>query len=100
MISTTLFVVAALIIAIWLVIEVKRLRHKFFAIFLIVLILFTYLSFTMVMKNHEVDLKTIPGIMEAGGLYVSWLGSLFGNFKSITSHAVKLDWQENNETEV
>lgn len=91
----TLFVVAAVIIAIWAIIEIKRLRHKVFAIFLIVLILFTYLSFTMVMKNHDVDLKTVPGVIEAGGLYISWLGSLFVNVRSITTHAVSLDWVGN-----
>ena len=44
-VGITLFIVAVLVIGIYLLVEVKRLRHKMFAIFLIVLILFTYISF-------------------------------------------------------
>ena len=80
-IGVVLFVVGILIVAIWVVIEMKRMRHKLFAVFLIAIILFTYLSFTLVMKKHDVDLKTIPGIIDAGGLYFNWFGSLFGNAK-------------------
>lgn len=98
-IGVVLFVVAALIITIWVFIEIKRMRHKVFAICLIALILFTYFSFTLVIKKYNVNLKTVPGIIEAGGLYLNWLGSLFGNAKSITTHAVSLDWS-GNETDV
>jgi glucan phosphoethanolaminetransferase (alkaline phosphatase superfamily) len=94
-IGVTLFVVAILIIAIWVIIEIKRLRHKIFAIFLIALILFTYISFTVALKGQDVDFKTVPGLIKAGGLYFSWLGSIFGNFKSITSYTVKQDWNPN-----
>ena len=94
-IGITLFVVAGLIALVWLVIEVKRVRHKIFAVFLIVLILFTYLSFTLVLRNYEIDYNSPSGLMEAGRLYFSWLGSIFGNFKSMTTHAIKMDWKGN-----
>ncbi len=97
-VGVTLLVVAVLIIAIWVVIEIKRFRHKLFAIFLIVLILFTYLSFTAVLKGKDIDFKTGAGLKEAGRLYVSWLGSIFGNLKSITTHAVDMEWKQINET--
>jgi hypothetical protein len=97
-IGVTLLVVAVLLIAIWVIFEVKRFRHKLFAIFLIVLILFTYLSFTAVLKGKDVDLKTTSGLREAGSLYVAWLGSIFGNLRSITTHAVDMNWKSVNET--
>ena len=97
-IGVTLLVIAVLLIAIWVIFEVKRFRHKLFAIFLIALILFTYLSFTSVLKGKDVDIKTVPGLKEAGSLYVSWLGSIFGNLRSITTHAVDMDWKHVNET--
>ena len=97
-IGVTLLVIAVLLIAIWVIFEVKRFRHKLFAIFLIVLILFTYLSFTAVLKGKDVDIKTVSGLKEAGSLYVSWLGSIFGNLRSITTHAVDMDWKQVNET--
>ena len=97
-IGVTLLVIAVLLIAIWVIFEVKRFRHKLFAIFLIVLILFTYLSFTAVLKGEDLDIKTVSGLKEAGSLYVSWLGSIFGNLRSITTHAVDMDWKHVNET--
>lgn len=98
MIGVTVFILAAVIILIWVLIEFKRLKHKIFAMFLIGLLIFTYVSFTVLLKGKDIDLKTVPGVMEAGKLYFSWLGSLFTNTKSITSHAVKLDWKSTNST--
>jgi len=97
-VGVTLLIVAVLIIAIWVIIEVKRFKHKIFAILLIFLILFTYLSFTAVLKDKDIDFKSAVGIKEAGTLYVSWLGSIFGNLKSITTHAIDMDWNHINET--
>lgn len=94
----TLFIVAVLIIAIWVIIEIKRLRHKIFAIFLIALILFTYISFTITLKDQEIDMKTIPGLMAASKLYISWLASAFNNLKSITTQAISLDWTSKNQS--
>lgn len=97
-IGMTLFVISILIIAIWVIIELKRFKHKIFAIFLIGLILFLYLSFTFVAKGQDIDFKTVPGVIEATKLYFSWLGSAFVNLKTITTNAVRMDWGV-NETE-
>lgn len=94
----TLFIVAILIIAIWVIIEVKRLRHKIFAIFLIALILFTYISFTITLKGEDIDMTTIPGVMAASKLYMFWLVSSFNNLKSITTQAISLDWTPKNQS--
>jgi hypothetical protein len=94
----TLFIVAILIIAIWVIIEVKRLRHKIFALFLIALILFTYVSFTVSLRGQDIDMTTVPGVMAASKLYMSWLVSVFNNLKSITTQAISLDWIPKNES--
>ena len=94
-IGTTLFVVAILIIAIWVIIEVKRFKHKIFAMLLIALILFTYISFISVIKGNEFDFKSVEGVRDAGGLYFSWLSSVFGNIKTITVNAIHMDWKAN-----
>lgn len=98
-IGITLFVVIALILAIWIFIEVRRFRHKALAIFLIVLILFTYLSFTSVIKEKDIDFKTITGLTTATRLYFSWLGSIFGNLKTITTNAIRMNWKDNTTIE-
>jgi len=94
MLSTGAIIISVCILAIWILIEIKRMKHKFFAIFLIALILFTYVSFSITMKNNNLDLKTIEGLSKATKLYFLWLGSAFGNVKSITANAIKMDWSE------
>ena len=97
-IGTTLFIIAVLIVAIWVIIEVKRFRHKLLAIFLIVLILFTYFSFTAVIKKNNVELNSVSGLMQGSKLYLSWLGSIFVNLKTITTEAIHMDWKSVNNT--
>lgn len=97
-ISAALFIVALIVAVIWLVIASKRLRHKMFAIFLIALVIFTFLSFSMVVKKNNIDLKTVPGMVDAGKLYFSWLLSVFGNVKTITGNAIGMDWAGGNQT--
>ncbi|MCK4647403.1 hypothetical protein KAT24_00555 [Candidatus Pacearchaeota archaeon] len=94
-VGITLLVISVLILAIWLIVEMKRMRHKVFAVFLIVLILVSYFSFSFVLKDKEINLTTIEGIKTASILYFSWLGTVFSNFKTITSKAIKMDWKGN-----
>jgi hypothetical protein len=101
MLSFSIIIVSALILGVWILIEIKRMRHKFFAIFLIALILFTYISFSTVIKNKDVDLKTTEGLTKASKIYFLWLGSAFNNVKSITTNAIQANWssvQEDNKT--
>ena len=88
-------VISVLVIAIWIIVEMKRMRHKVFAVFLIALVLFSYISFSFVLKNKDVDLMTIEGMTTATTLYFSWLGTVFSNFKTITSKAIKMNWKGN-----
>jgi len=94
--GVALFILAALIITIWVLIEIKRMKHKVFAIFLISLILFGYISAGFVFREKEVDFKTVPGLINAGKIYFSWLVSVAGNFKVITSDVINMDWKTNS----
>jgi hypothetical protein len=95
MVSATLILILVLVVAIWLIIEFKRFRHKIFAVFLILLILFTYFSFSAVIKGKGLDLKTFDGMKEAGKLYVLWMGGVFKNVKVVTSNVIDMDWGMN-----
>lgn len=98
--GSAFFIVAVLVVAVWVFIEVKRLKHKILAIFLIALIIFTYLSFSLSLKGQDIDLKSVPGVIKASKLYTSWLGTLFTNTKTITAYAAKQDWREYNKSVV
>jgi hypothetical protein len=95
MVNPILILVVVLIVAIWLIIEFKRFRHKILAVFLIVLILFTYFSFASVIKGKDLDLKTFDGMKQAGKLYFLWLGNAFKNVKVVTSNVIGMDWKGN-----
>ena len=96
MIGTALFVIAVLIIGIWVVVEIKRMRHKIFAIFLIAVILFLYFSITTVFKEKQVDLTSVSGISDAVKVYFSWLGGAFSNLKSLTANVINMNWKGNS----
>ncbi|MEJ2268125.1 MAG: hypothetical protein P8X70_03550 [Nanoarchaeota archaeon] len=95
-VGITVFVVVALIIVIWVLVELKRVRHKVFALFLIGLILFLYFSSSFVFQGEDINFKSIEGISKAGKLYFSWLGSVFSNLKTVTTQAIKMDWKGNS----
>jgi hypothetical protein len=99
MVNPILIIVVVLIAVIWLFIEFKRFRHKMLAVFLIILILFTYVSFSSVIKGKNLDLKTLDGIKEAGQLYVLWLGNAFKNVKVVTSNVIDMNWKVNDTLE-
>ncbi|MAH03868.1 hypothetical protein CMI39_03735 [Candidatus Pacearchaeota archaeon] len=96
-VGITLLIILVLSIAIWVIIEIKRLKHKLFAIFLIGLLLFAYFGSVMAFKGKDVDYKTVPGLIDATKIYFSWLGFIFTNMKTLTAGAVQMDW-ESNET--
>jgi len=95
MIGVTLIIISVLIVAIWVVIEVKRLQHKLFAIFLIGLILFIYLSGFFVFKGQDIEFTSIEGVMNASKLYLSWMGTVWENTVTIVGNAIQLDWAGN-----
>ncbi len=95
-IGVTVLIIAALIAAIWIIIEVKRMKHKIFAIFLIAIILFLYFSFTLATNGKELDFKSIEGIKSAGQIYLSWLGGFFSNVKTLAGNVIHLNWKGNS----
>jgi len=98
-VGITLLIIGVLVASIWIVIELKRFRHKIFAIALIALILLTYFSFIVVFKDKDINYKSPEGLITAGKFYFSWLGSIFGNLKSITTDAIKMNWDANLTSE-
>ena len=59
------------------------------------LLLFFVITFGFAVKNYSGDLSTFDGIMLALKTYFAWLGSFFGNVKSITGNVIHSDWSGN-----
>lgn len=98
MVSTTLIIVLAIVVLIWLSIEFRKFKHKIFAIFLILLILSFYFSFSAVIKGKNLDLKSFEGMKQAGKLYFLWVGNAFKNVKVVTSNVIDMNWGFNSST--
>jgi hypothetical protein len=92
----SLFVLAVFIILIWVLFEVKRMRHRLFAIFFVGFMLFTYFSAYFVFQSEDINYKTIPGLISAGKIYFSWLSNVFGNLKIVTANVIQMDWGSNS----
>lgn len=91
-------VIILLVAAIWVLLEFKRMRHKFFGIFIIGLILFTYFGFAASLNGQSVNLTTLSGWGKAGELWFSWFSNIFTQVKSITAYAIHLNWSTTNST--
>ena len=97
-VGLTLIIVCIVVIGIYILVELKKFKHQMGAFFLMALILFGYISFVMVTNDHELDLKSFSGLVGATKIYFSWMGSVFGNIRTMTSHAIALDWAGDNST--
>ncbi len=62
------------------------------------MILFTYFSFSASIAGKNVDFSTPDGWMQAGGLYISWIGATFSRILSVTTYAIGLNWSTYNST--
>jgi hypothetical protein len=97
--SIVLLVIAAIVIVIWVLIEFKRFEHKLFAYFLIGMVLIVAGSFSVVTSKYDLEYDSPSGLLTAGKVYFSWIGSTFVNLKMMTAHAIKLDWNMNETIE-
>jgi hypothetical protein len=76
---------------------VGNLRHKFFIIILLVLILFVYVSGSLVLDDENIDWKSVKGLYKGVRTYLAWLGSFFSNIQELTGKAADMNWQLDNE---
>jgi len=78
--------------------KVSHLRHKITTVVIVVLLLFLYVSFSVVAQNHSTDISTAKGLFQATQVYFSWFGQAFVNMKSITGSVVDMDWLPENKS--
>ncbi len=95
--GVTFFIIATLVIVIWLLVEFKRMKHKLFAIAIIGLLIFGYVTINLAIKGKDLDFKTFDGWKNAGKLYFSWFSGAVSNMKSITNYAIHKDWKSTDE---
>ena len=92
----SIIVIAA--IAIFLLFGFKKMRHKFLALFLIALVLFSFFTFNAAFSDKKISINSLSDLGKTFKVYFSWLGNVFVNIQSITANAVKMDWRGNQTT--
>jgi len=95
MIGATLLVVGILVIAVWVILEAKRFKHRVVGFLVIGGILFFYVTGYFVLKGVNLDYGSISGLVEATKLYFGWLFSVGENFMEITGNVINMDWKGN-----
>ena len=96
--TINLFLVVLIIlvlITIWVFYGLKELKHKSGTFLLIALILFLSFSLYFVFKGKDLTVTNFSDLGRLGNLYVSWLGTVFDNIKTVTAEAIKMNWQTN-----
>jgi hypothetical protein len=82
-----------------LLLRFRKMEHtktKVYAVVIVFLLLFFYLTISGVLEKNKVNLGTFDGIVSAGKLYFSWLGHVFSNGEVIVGNAIKMDWAGNS----
>lgn len=88
-------IVAVLIGAVYLIYNLRHLKHKAFLILFVILVLLIYVTASKALSNKNIDWKSIEGIERGSKIYFSWLSGAFSNVKTITANAAKMDWSSN-----
>ena len=92
-------IIAVLVVAAVVLIKVNHFRHKMTIVALLVFALFLYSTAIVVNKTNELDLTTTEGVFDAVKVYLGWLGNGFGNLKTLTGNAIKMDWGTSSDVE-
>ena len=94
-IGFTIVLIGIAIVAILLLVKVKKFQHELLAISLIVLILFGVFSFNLAFRGKDISIKDVASLEKAVKIYFSWLGTAASNVKILTAQVVKMNWQGN-----
>lgn len=94
----TWVLVGLLVLGAIIFIKISHYRHKIFVFLVIILALFLYVSIAYVASKNNLDFSSVDGASKSVKIYGGWLFNVFGNFKSLTGNAIKLDWTATNSS--
>jgi len=81
---------------VWIMFKFKGIQHKFVTFLIISLIIFSFFSFYLAFNGKDISVKNFSDVENIAQIYFSWLGNAFSNMKSLTTNAIKMDWEGNN----
>lgn len=70
-------------------------KHKVYAILIVLILMFLYISGTQIIGSNNIDISTGEGVVEAAKMYLVWMGHIAENTKSLAGRAIQMDWEGN-----
>lgn len=89
-------IVVVLVILFILFFRVKHFQQRVFLLFLIVTVLFFYITISSVVDKNNISLSNFDGVVALGKIYGNWLLHLGQNTKVLVGNAIKMDWKGNS----
>jgi len=90
-----LVIVAFILILLWFF-KFRNMKHKFYAVFIVLLLIFFYTSFSNVVSKNNINVASFDGVVNAGKLYFIWLGNALQNIATLSGNAIKMEWGTNS----
>lgn len=90
--------IALVILIVFVFYKMRDFRHQVGLIVFAILIIFLLVSFGQLYASRNLDLNTFDGIMNAGKIYMAWLGAFGKNIIGMAGYAVHQDWTASNLT--
>jgi len=87
--------IVTIVVVLFVLFKFKEVRHRMGLVISIGLLAFFLVSFGQLYFTHDLDLSTFEGVLGAGKVYLSWLGSFTGNVVKVSTYAVKQNWELN-----
>ena len=92
-------IVIILVILAFVFLRMNHQRHRMTLILLLIFLVFVYFTASHVFKQYDINWKSVSGIEKGAKVYFAWLGGAFGNLRTLTSNAIKMDWSQKNRTD-
>ena len=88
-----LIIIGLIVLFVFLFFKITSFRYERWWTYLIaILMIFLLFSFFSVVKNNNIDIKSVDGFFSGAKVYVSWLVGFGKNAASITGQVTKIDW--------
>lgn len=88
----TWIVLIVAVALIWLFFKARHFKHRTYAILIILIFVFFFVTGVKVIGDNKLDVTTFNGVLTAGKLYFSWLFQLGGNVKNLVGNAINMNW--------
>ena len=95
MISPVWFVVAFIVVAVLVIIKLANEKQAIAVKIMVIAFVFLVISASFVVIRNNLDVKSFDGIVTAGKVYFSWLGTVAKNVVQVSGYAVHQNWGVN-----